>query len=121
MAEHNELGRWGEDLAADYLKKKGYYIAKRDWKCGHRDIDIVAVNPERDTLVIVEVKTRSSDDYLPPEQAVDYEKRRNLLFAANILVKQMKSNLLLRFDIITIVGTDAASAQINHIENAFKR
>ena len=44
MAAHNELGKWGEDLAADYLQRKGYTIIERDWKSGRRDLDIVAKN-----------------------------------------------------------------------------
>ena len=56
MAAHNDLGKWGEDLAADYLRDKGYVIIDRDWKSGHHDLDIVA--KEDETLVIVEVKTR---------------------------------------------------------------
>ena len=42
MADHNELGKWGEDLAADYLQRKGYTIIERDWKSGRRDLDIIA-------------------------------------------------------------------------------
>ena len=53
MAAHNELGKWGENLAAEYLQDKGYEILERDWKSGHHDLDIVA--KEDDTLVVVEV------------------------------------------------------------------
>ena len=56
MAAHNELGKWGEDLAAEYLEKKGYTIVERDWKSGRRDIDIIALDD--DVVVFVEVKTR---------------------------------------------------------------
>ena len=47
MAEHNDLGKWGEDLAADYLQRKGYMILERDWKSGHRDLDIIALDSMR--------------------------------------------------------------------------
>lgn len=56
MAAHNELGKWGEDMAAAYLQEKGYSILERDWKSGHHDLDIIA--QEGNTLVVVEVKTR---------------------------------------------------------------
>jgi len=56
MAAHNELGKWGEELAAEYLQEKGYEIIERDWKSGHHDLDIIA--KEGGTLVIVEVKIR---------------------------------------------------------------
>ena len=57
MAAHNELGKWGEDCAADYLQRKGYTIVERDWKSGHRDIDIIAADKDG-TIVFIEVKTR---------------------------------------------------------------
>ena len=55
MAQHNELGKWGEDIAQDFLRQNGYRILYRDWKYGHRDLDLVAI--DNDVLVIVEVKT----------------------------------------------------------------
>ena len=44
MAAHNELGKWGEDTAADYLQRNGYTIVERDWKSGHRDLDIITTS-----------------------------------------------------------------------------
>ena len=73
MAAHNELGKWGEDLATDFLEKKGYEIIERDWKSGHIDLDIIA--QEGTTLVVVEVKTRRNRLYGDPEEAVDYKKK----------------------------------------------
>ena len=61
MAKHNELGKWGEDFAAEYLKEQGYFIRDRDWHCGKRDIDLVAISADLTTIVFVEVKTRTSD------------------------------------------------------------
>ena len=74
MAEHNDTGRWGERKAAEYLERKGYRILWKDWRDGHRDIDIVAV--DADQLVVVEVKTRRSGSFMPPELAVDARKMR---------------------------------------------
>ena len=59
MAYHNELGRWGEDVAASYLRQLGYTILHRDWDYRHRDLDIVAVDDG--VLVIAEVKTRKDE------------------------------------------------------------
>ena len=57
MAAHNELGKEGELLAANHLQSEGYVIRHRNWRCGHKELDIVA---EKDgTLVFVEVKTRN--------------------------------------------------------------
>ena len=76
MASHNELGKWGEEVAADYLLRQGYTIMERDWKSGHRDLDIIAL--DGDTVVFVEVKTRSNRMFTEPETAVDYQKIRHL-------------------------------------------
>ena len=51
MAKHNNTGKWGEDLAADYLREKGYEIIERDWRDGHRDIDIIARSPDLEHIV----------------------------------------------------------------------
>lgn len=114
MAAHNELGKWGEDCAVEYLQRRGYTIVARDWKSGHRDIDIIAMDEE--TVVFVEVKTRRNRDYVNPEEAVDYHKRRNLQGAINHYVKYYHVNNDIRFDIITVVGTqDDASPEIEHL------
>ena len=55
MAEHNELGKWGEDEATLYLENEGYVVIDRDWRAGKRDLDILAVSPDGKTLVVVEV------------------------------------------------------------------
>ena len=119
MAEHNDLGKWGEAEAARYLLGKGYSILERDWRQGHRDLDIVALTEERDTVVIVEVKTRQNDDLEKPEQAVDTKKMRNIAAATDIYVKQRNIVHQLRFDIISIVGTGGKVQKIEHIEDAF--
>lgn len=90
MAEHNDLGKWGEDEATLYLENEGYVVIGRDWKAGKRDLDILAVSPDGKTLVVVEVKTRSGEEYQQPEEAVDVRKMRNLAIAANTYVKEQK-------------------------------
>ena len=117
MAQHNELGKWGEDMAAKFLEEKGYHIVARDWKDNHKDIDIVAI--DTDTLVFVEVKTRRNDFFLQPEQAVNGKKIKNITLAANRFIKMHQIDLQMRFDIISIVGTDESNCTINHIEDAF--
>ena len=115
MAAHNDLGKWGEDLAADYLQDKGYVIIDRDWKSGHHDLDIVA--KEGDTLVIVEVKTRRNRLFGNPEEAIDYKKRQSLQSAINHYVKSHHVNVPVRFDIISIVGTIGSTPEIDHIKD----
>lgn len=119
MAEHNNLGKWGEDEARDYLHDKGYVILERDWHSGKRDIDIIAKSPDNTTYVFVEVKTRRSDDFASPADAIDAKKIRNIGLAANNYVKMHGIDELLRFDVVTIVGTNRENMRLEHIEDAF--
>lgn len=119
MARHNDFGKWGEDVAAAYLREKGYAIRERDWKSGRRDIDIIAVAPDGLTVVFVEVKTRASDAVVTPEAAVDALKIRNICHAANDYVKQFGVVEELRFDIVTVVGTEGGNAVVKHVADAF--
>ena len=113
MAAHNELGKWGEDIAAAYLEEKGYEILERDWKSGHHDLDIVAKDGH--TLVIVEVKTRRNRLFGDPEEAIDYKKRKSLQSAINHYIKSHHTGQDVRFDIISIVGMIDSQPEIDHI------
>ena len=115
MATHNELGKWGEDLAADYLQRKGYTIIERDWKSGKRDLDIIA--QDGNVIVFVEVKTRRNRLYGEPEESVDYHKLQNLQQAISHYVKFKHIHQEIRFDIISIVGTVGTDPDIQHIQN----
>lgn len=117
MASHNDLGKWGEQLAADFLQRKGYTILERDWKSGHRDLDIIAMDGE--TIVFVEVKTRSNRLFTDPVEAVGYQKIRNLQLAANHYVKYRHIDNEIRFDIVSIIGNEESGAEIEHITDAF--
>ena len=119
MAEHNELGKWGEQYAADYLQSIGYDIIERDWRIGHRDIDIIARTGDGTTVVFVEVKTRTSDVVTKPDDAVDIKKIRNIGYAANNYIKTKGIVDELRFDIISIIGNNKENAQLEHIIEAF--
>lgn len=118
MAAHNDLGRWGEELAAQYLCGRGYRILHRDWRLKHRDLDIVAMSPEG-TLAVVEVKTRRNDDFYEPEEAVTYSKMRSVTTAANAYIKRYAIDADVRFDIIAVTGTPETDVKINHIADAF--
>lgn len=119
MASHNELGKWGENLAEEYLVRKGYSIRHRNWRLGKRDLDIVALTEDATTIVFVEVKTRQWDDVIDPEAAVDLKKMKSIGYAANAYVKELNIEADVRFDVITIVGNDDTEPKINHIEDAF--
>lgn len=115
MAAHNELGKWGEEIAAAFVEKKGYEILQRDWKSGHHDLDIIA--KDEDTLVVIEVKTRRNRLFGNPEEAIDYKKRLSLLSAINHFVKSHYINAPVRFDIISIVGMIGSTPEIDHIKD----
>ena len=116
MAEHNDLGKMGEELAVNYLIGKGYEILERNWRNKHKEIDIVAKDGE--TLVIVEVKTRQSDGFGEPDMAVTRQKQKCLVYAANAYVFSKRLDLDIRFDIISIVFNQG-NPKIDHIEDAF--
>ena len=118
MATHNDLGKWGEQRAVEYLEDKGYTICHRNWRIGHRDLDITALTEDRETLAIVEVKTRSDDTYMLPEEAVDWRKMRNLAIAANAYVRRYQISCDVRFDIISVLRM-GDQVKIEHLENAF--
>lgn len=115
MAAHNELGKWGEALAAEFVEKQGYEILERDWKSGHHDLDIIA--RDEDTLVIIEVKTRRNRLFGDPEEAIDYKKRLSLQSAINHYVKSHRIKIPVRFDVISIVGMIGSTPGIDHIKD----
>lgn len=120
MAANNDIGKWGEDVAANLLVQKGYQIVERNWHLGKLEVDIIVQN--RQTLVFVEVKTRSTRfaDRLP-EQYVDREKQMNICRAAQVYIKHNCIAKDIRFDIVSII-TDPTSPELSrleHVENAF--
>lgn len=117
MAEHNKLGKTGEQLAVNYLTDKGYTILHRNWRSGHKELDIVA--QIADTLVIVEVKTRRNKEYGQPADAVTDRKIRHIVSSADAYIRMFDIDLpQVRFDIITLVGSKDRH-QLQHIESAF--
>lgn len=121
MAEHNTLGKIGEDIACKLMQKEGFRISQRNWRFGHLEIDIIAEN--RKEIVFVEVKTRSSTfGGIFPAENVDILKKRRLTKAANAYIHYYKIEKAPRFDIIGLL-IDKESYEIKeqtHIKNAFK-
>ena len=116
MAEHNETGKQGEEIAVKYLASKGYKVLETNWRSGKNEIDIIAMDGK--TLVIAEVKTRHSGSFGDPEVAVTREKQRSLIRAANAYVLRKKLNCEARFDVISIL-LEKNGERINHIPDAF--
>jgi putative endonuclease len=116
MAEHNQLGNLGEESAQAYLRSKGYRIRHTNWVAGKLELDIVA---EHDGwLIVVEVKTRSTETFERPEEAITNRKIRNIVNAAHEYIYQFDWKGETRFDIISVIphGQDF---HIEHIEDAF--
>ncbi len=116
MAKHNILGKAGEVHAAEYLRQQGYIIRHCNWRCGKKDLDIVA---EKDNeLVIVEVKTRSSTAFGNPEEAITNQKIRNIVSSTDAYLRKYCIDLPVRFDVITVIGSEG-NFTIEHIREAF--
>lgn len=111
-----EFGKTGEQLAARYLVDQGYTILEHNYRKGHLEIDLIALDKEE--LVIVEVKTRAYDTLLQPEDAVVHRKRLALIRLANEYVKTHNRTENVRLDVVAIVKNDHG-ADIRHIKNAF--
>ena len=116
MAEHNDTGLAGEELAAAFLSQKGYTVLEKNWRFGREEIDIIA--QKEDTLVVVEVKTRSGSFFGEPEEFVNRQKQRNLIKAVNAYIEKNELDLEVRFDIIGVIMT-GKNHRINHVEDAF--
>jgi putative endonuclease len=122
MAAHNELGQWGEQVAAEYLENKGWRILHKDWKYKHKDIDIVCVDHTTNTIVFVEVKTRSPGALVSGERAVTKSKRGFLVRAAEIYYRRYKKEhgeALCRFDVASAVIENGRIISVKYYVNAF--
>ncbi len=110
------LGYKGEDIAANYLKEKGYKILHRNYKTPLGEADIIV--KDRDRTVFIEVKARSSNDFGQPFEAVNYKKQEKLKKIALYYLKQNKIETAVRFDVVSIISRDGR-AEVNHIIEAF--
>lgn len=116
MAQHNELGKAGEELALKHLRKSGYTIFAVNWYYGHEEIDIIAKDGE--TLVVVEVKTRAGTDFGEPEFAVNRRKQKSIVRVADAYIQENDLDVETRFDVISVV-INKNETQLHHIEDAF--
>lgn len=116
MAKHNDLGKLGEDIAARHLAEKGFEIVARNWRFGRDELDIIA--HDRGWLVVVEVKTRTTDKFGEPEVAVTPSKQRSIIKAAEGYIYENDYRGETRFDVIGILLGNG-KVVINHIEDAF--
>lgn len=113
-----ELGRWGEEKAAEFLHNKGINILQRNYRCPAGEMDIIAC--QDDTLIFVEVKTRRSLNFGLPAESVTFKKRKKCVKIAQYYMKEKgMKDLSCRFDVVEVMITQDGSCQFNHIINAF--
>jgi len=114
------LGKWGERLVADDLRKRGWRILEVNYRCRHGEIDMIAEN--RQYISFVEVKLRRSDRFGQPREFVTREKQRKLRTAAELYLMENPTQLQPRFDVAEVYapqGMNTPRPVITYLENAF--
>lgn len=113
------LGRSGEDIAAQYLKKQKYRLLDRNYRCPAGEIDLIL--GKKEWLVFVEVKARTSADFGEPEEAVTGHKKKRILSAAEWYVAENRlEDRSLRFDVISVVFGEGKPPAVTHFPAAFE-
>lgn len=112
------LGSEGEDLAVRFLQKKGYRIVARNYKTPVGEIDIIA--RDGDTIVFIEVKTRTDISFGYPFEAVNKRKRQKMKNLALLYLKRQGKESPVRFDVLSIFCMDNGKKDIEHIKDAFE-
>ena len=121
MENKKLTGRWGEALAAEFLRKKRYQIVAANYGCRFGEIDLIVRN--RKYVVFVEVKLRRSDRFARAAEYVDANKQERLRKTAALWLSQNETGLQPRFDVVEIYapeGMETARPVINHLEDAFQ-
>jgi len=114
-----QRGKWGEELALDYLKKKDYAMVETQYRSRFGEIDLIVKNME--FLVFVEVKLRKNANFAQAREYVGKEKQRKIRMTASLWLSSHKTKLQPRFDVIEIYAPDDFTvSEIIHIENAFQ-
>lgn len=120
MIGNKILGNLGEDLASDFLVKKGYRIVERNFVWRKNEIDIIAEDEKEKQIVFIEVKTRNTDYFIQPFEAVDFKKQKAIIKVANAYIRIRNIDLEARFDVISIIQTEHGTQSIEHISSAFE-
>jgi putative endonuclease len=112
------LGKEGERLAEQYLKKKGYKIVERNYRCRGAELDLIVL--DRRVIVFVEVKTRTGHGFGSPFEAVEFRKQQKMIQAAQYFLNEKKLHQRdARFDVVGI-SWPGGEPVVEHIENAFE-
>lgn len=116
MADHNELGKEGEDLAVAHLLNNGYKIVARNFRYQKAEVDIIA--RKKDVLAVIEVKTRSTPDFGDPQNFLKQKQINSLVKAIDYFVNDHNLQVNVRFDIIAIIRNKSGT-RIEHLKDAF--
>ena len=117
-ARNKLIGRRGEQIAADYLKRKRFRILGMNYACRFGEVDVIA--EDRNYIVFAEVKTRKNADFAAAREFVTPAKQRRILAAAQLWLQQNPTEKQPRFDVIEVYGEGGSIDRINQIENAFE-
>jgi len=118
---NKSLGNFGEDKAAQYLRRRGYNIVERNFSCRFGEIDIIARKGK--FIVFAEVKLRKNADFAAAREFVTEAKQRRIISTASLWLSIKNCDLQPRFDVIEIYAsedTNSRKLEINHIEDAFE-
>ena len=116
---HLRLGKRGENLACQFLRKNGYKILYRNFR-GRTGGEIDVVCRDRDTLVFVEVKTRSGEDFGRPFEAIDRDQRKRISRGGLAWLRLLDDpDILFRFDVVEVIIAEGAEPRLELIQNAF--
>lgn len=116
MAQHNELGKKGEQLAVDFLIANAYQVVERNYRFGKAEIDIIA--KKESVLAIIEVKTRSSTNFGNPQDFLKPSQIKRIVNAVDYYVTNNNLDVEVRFDVVAIIKS-SKGFEINHLEDAF--
>ena len=117
MAQHNEIGKKGEEIAREYLNERGFRIRNLNWRFRKNEIDIVVEKDEY--LIVVEVKTQTNEYFENPKDRVDYKKQKFIIKATEAYINEFNIDKEIRFDIIAVTLLPS-KIKIEHIEDAFQ-
>jgi putative endonuclease len=117
LARHNDIGKQGEDLAAQHLHQQGYEILARNWRYRRAEVDIIARDGA--IVVFVEVKAKSYDYYGDPAESVDAKKEEFMAHAAGAYCEEIGHEWEIRFDIISVVIGNDDKVTLDHYKDAF--
>jgi putative endonuclease len=120
LADPKRLGRWGENQALGFLRRRGLRTIARNFRCDGGELDLIMADPEG-AVAFVEVKTRRNEDFAQAQDAVTPEKRRRMTRAAKVFARKYKlQDRPMRFDVVAVILGDAVKPEIRHYPNAFR-